>query len=164
MELTPQEFWRQRARALKGERASDAGPGPYKIMYYISGHGLGHAVRSCRIIERFLKNPEIKWVMVGCGVHWKFVVERLKPRLTEGQLKKLSLFDIDYDPGMVQTDSVRADLAATEEKCRRYVDNWMDLVAEEIKMIRWWNPHLVLSDVAAVPLAAAECLDWLSRQ
>lgn len=155
MELTPQELWRQRARALKGERVSDAGPGPYKIMYYISGHGLGHAVRSCRIIERFLKNPEIKWVMVGCGVHWKFVVERLKPHLTEEQLKKLSLFDIDYDPGMVQTDSVRADLAATEEKCRWYVDHWMDLVSEEIKMIRWWNPHLVLSDVAAVPLAAA---------
>lgn len=158
MELTPQEAWRQRVRALKGERPSDAGPGPYRIMYYVSGHGLGHAVRSCRIIERFARNPEVRRIWVGCGAPWRFIAQRLKHALTPEQLKRVYLFDADYDPGLVQTDSVKADLAATEAKCRDYVDRWMDFIAQEMKFLRWWMPHLVISDVAAVPLAAAGAL------
>lgn len=160
MELTPQETWRQRVKAMKGERPSDAGPGPYRIIYHISGHGLGHAVRSCRIIERFAKNPEVRFIEVGTGTTRKFVRERLQPRLTEEQWKKIHLFEAHYDPGMVQADSVRADAEATEKECKWYVENWMDLVKEEASWIRWWNPHLVLSDVGAVPLAAAGSLGY----
>ena len=162
MELTQWELWRQRVKAMKGERPSGAGPGPYRIIYHISGHGLGHAVRSCRIIERFAKNPEVRFIEVGTGTTKKFVRERLQPRLTEEQWKKIHLFESWYDPGLVQTDSVTADLKATEERCRKWVDDWMDMIKEEMSWIRWWNPHLVLSDVGAVPLAAAGSLGYPS--
>ena len=118
------------------------------IRYYISGHGLGHASRSCHILSS-LKNiaPNLD-ITVSSPAHRWF----LDNMLTEIPLVSTRPWDI----GVIQHDSLRLDLPATVTAANalyRQRDRLLDCEAAELNSA---GVTLVVCDIPSLPLAAAE--------
>jgi L-arabinokinase len=131
------------------------------IVYYITGHGYGHAVRSCQVL-RALKQacPEAEFHVRTTAPAWIF--ERLP-------------FSVDYrkrllDVGIAQKDSLEMDLEQTLQDCLGLRGGMPALIREELDFIARSKIRLVVADVpaaafeiaarAAVPSVAVTNFSW----
>jgi uncharacterized protein (TIGR00661 family) len=104
------------------------------ILYYISGHGYGHAVRSGLVIEA------LKQAAPKVDIHVKTTApEWLFPPVTHSHGA--------VDIGVVQNDSLSMDLAATLRACQRLRQRAPEIVAEELKYISRNKVELILGDI-----------------
>ncbi len=118
-----------------------------RLRYYITGHGLGHASRSCRIIAALCaRHPAIRCEVVSDAAPW-FLAGNLPP----GVPVAARTFDI----GVRQADSLEMNLAATVTACRTLQAAAPGLIAAESADLRRAGIDLVVTDVAALPCAAA---------
>jgi hypothetical protein len=118
-----------------------------KIRYYISGHGLGHASRSCQIINALRRrHPEIAVEVVSSAHPW-FFAGFLDPSVP---VRRLSL-----DLGVLQRDSLVMEEAATLEAYRNFLPLRQQLVAAEVASLRTDGISLVAADIPAPAFAAA---------
>lgn len=108
------------------------------IVYYITGHGFGHTVRSVQVI-RALKQarPELSVYVRSTAPQW---------------LMQRPLFQIHYsrqrlDVGIVQRDSLEMDLAKTLTALQRLQADRSKLVERELDFIRQHRIQMVLGDI-----------------
>ncbi|MBP0000249.1 MAG: glycosyl transferase [Cyanobacteria bacterium SID2] len=110
----------------------------------ITNHGFGHAVRAASVVAQIQHlNPEILVALVTTAPRW--LLESYIPN--EFLYRPRSL-----DVGVVQSDSLNMDKAATLEKLRDIQRRQNDLIAAEVNFIRLNRVGLVLADIP--PLAA----------
>lgn len=118
-----------------------------RLAYYITPHGLGHAVRSLEVIRHLLQiepNLEI------------FAVSTLPEFLLDHKLKKsLSLREKRLDIGLVQLDSLQFDLEASRQAVESLHHNRGALVEEEIHFLKNTEISAVVSDIPFLPFVAA---------
>ena len=92
-----------------------------RIVYYISGHGYGHAVRSIQIIQELLE--------LGCTV----IIKTTTPAFLfkEGLSRPAPVMAEGFDVGLHQIDNIRFDLEKTKESVIALLASAEDLVGKE---------------------------------
>jgi L-arabinokinase len=117
------------------------------LRYYITGHGLGHASRACRIIAALTaRHPAIRCEVVSDAAPW-FLADNLPPGV--------AVVSRTFDVGVRQADSLEMHLEATVAACRQLQAAAPGLIAAESADLRQAGVDLVATDVAALPCAAA---------
>jgi hypothetical protein len=119
------------------------------IAYYISAHGYGHGVRSCDVIRTLNRlYPQLE-VDVVSGLPPDFLHNRIGHA---GNNIRTESFDV----GMVQKDSIQVDVPATLAFIEQLYARREDLVDREISYLKERRVALVVVDIPALPLEAAE--------
>lgn len=117
----------------------------HAIVFYISGHGFGHASRSIEVINAILaRRPETRIGVRTSAPRWLFDLT------VKG---KVSFSRLECDTGVVQIDALTLDEA---DSIRRAVSFHSDLVtraASETRVLREIGAGLIVGDIP--PLAFA---------
>lgn len=104
------------------------------IVYYISGHGYGHAVRSSQVIEAVKKAaPELDVHVRTSAPSWLF--------------PPIAYSHAVIDVGIVQNDSLVMDIAASLKACQRLQQNAQAIIANELAYIARNEVGLVIGDI-----------------
>ena len=128
------------------------------ILYYITGHGYGHAVRSNQVIRSLKKaRPDADVQVRTTAPKWLF------PQ-TVGYSRQA------IDVGIVQRDSLAMDLEATLQACRLAHENSPRIIEKELAFIRDHDVRLIIGDIpplgfeiaarAAIPSVAITNFTW----
>ncbi len=119
-----------------------------KIAYYITAHGYGHGARSCDIIQALRTVAPNQPIIVKTDLPEAFMQSRLP--------KDIELRRGAFDVGLIQKDSIQVDLDASLKALEALYARESELVPQEIKFMRSENIGVVVSDIPAIPLAAAQ--------
>lgn len=107
------------------------------ILYYITGHGFGHAVRSQQVIRALTAiQPELRIHVRTTAPEWIF----------ENSTRAIKYSRLAIDAGIVQTDSLHMELSETLAACRAIYADPQDIIDAEVNYIRTNNIDLVLGD------------------
>lgn len=118
-----------------------------RIRYYISGHGLGHASRSCQIINALRRrHPGIAVEVVSDAQAW-FLADALDPSVALRRQR--------VDIGVLQRDSLIMQEEETLRAYREFLPERRRLVASEAASLRAAGVDLVAADIPAAAFAAA---------
>jgi len=128
------------------------------ILYYITGHGFGHAVRSNQVIRSLKKaRPDAEIQVRTTAPKWLF------PKTVRYSRQSL-------DIGIVQRDSLEMDLDATVQTCRLIHKNAPRTVENELAFVRDHDVRLIIGDIpplcfelaarAGVPSVAITNFTW----
>jgi L-arabinokinase len=118
-----------------------------RLAYYITPHGLGHAVRSLEVIRHLLAvAPGVEIVLVSALP--QFIIRQNVPRPPPIRERHL-------DIGLVQRDSLRFDLEATRTALESLRQRQQTLVDEEIRFFRAEGIQGIVCDVPFLPFLAA---------
>ena len=130
------------------------------ILYYITGHGFGHAVRSSQVIQSVTElRPDLKVHARTTAPEWLFPPSVIRSHQT-------------LDAGIVQSDCLEMDLDETLRVCQGLSDQARAgrLIETEIDFIRSRKVELVVGDVpplcfdiaarAGVPSVAITNFTW----
>ena len=108
------------------------------ILYYITGHGYGHAVRSSQVIRSLQEaRQDVEIHVRTTAPQWLFP-------------ETVRYFRRAIDVGIVQQDSLEMDLEATLQKCRSLLSNAPRIIAEERAFIRDHDVRLIVGDIPAL--------------
>jgi L-arabinokinase len=116
------------------------------LVFYISGHGFGHASRSIEIINALIaRQPDLEVIIRSSVPRW--LVERAAhPRV--------SLSAVEVDTGVVQIDSLHLDAAASIVQAEAFMATFDDRVQRELAFLREHNARLTMSDLPPLGIAA----------
>ncbi|MDQ7000984.1 MAG: hypothetical protein Q9M12_08900 [Mariprofundus sp.] len=133
-----------------------------KIAVYISGHGFGHLAQLAPVLNRIHAiRPECRF-LIRCSLPQTEIRARLN-------------FDVEIeasevDIGVVQKNAIEEDRDASLIRMKLWVEQMDARVDQEIRLLRRFNPSLVLSNISplAFPVASAlgvpgiglATLDW----
>ncbi|MEM7772790.1 MAG: glycosyl transferase, partial [Cyanobacteria bacterium P01_A01_bin.37] len=115
----------------------------------ITNHGFGHATRTASVVAEIQKQcPAIKIIVATTAPQWL-----LESYISNPVAYRLRSFDI----GVIQSDSVTMDKAATLEKLQQIRDNQASMIADEVAFMHQEKVSLVLADIPplAAPIARA---------
>jgi UDP:flavonoid glycosyltransferase YjiC (YdhE family) len=108
------------------------------ILYYISGHGYGHAVRSSQVIRSLkLANPGLNLQVRTTAPAWLFPA---------GVAYSHQAMDV----GIVQRDSLWMNLEETLQSCRALFAEVPELIQRELEFIRAQDVRLIVGDIPAL--------------
>ena len=117
------------------------------VFFYISAHGLGHAVRDIEVINALgPRLPGHEIVIRTSASRWLF------DRTVRGTFTYLGR---PCDTGVVQIDSLRLDAAQTIERADEFYRHLAKHVDEEAEHLRDRDADLVIADAAPLACAAA---------
>jgi L-arabinokinase len=117
------------------------------IVWYISGHGFGHASREIEIINALRdRRPDIPIVVRTGAKRWIFDLTLRAP---------VDFQQTECDTGVVQIDSLRLDEAETVRRAAAFYAGFDARVAAEREILRSIRPSLVVGDVPPLAFAAA---------
>jgi UDP:flavonoid glycosyltransferase YjiC (YdhE family) len=131
------------------------------LLYYITGHGYGHAVRSCQVIWNLKERcPELTVHVRSTVPEWLF----------EHPLYPVEQSSRALDVGIVQDDSLQMELGATLDACKNLHSRIPLLVEQELAFITKHNISLIIGDVpplcfevaarAGIPSVAITNFSW----
>lgn len=120
------------------------------IAYYITAHGYGHGTRSCDILRALNKLAPEQPVVITTDLPLDFLDSRL------AGCRNLSFRTGAFDIGLVQKDSIQSDLPATLKKLENLYEYEEELIAEERSFFKLNKIGLVVADIPALPLDAAQ--------
>ena len=113
------------------------------LLFYVSGHGFGHAVRCALVIEAALAMaPNTRVVVRSSAPSWLF------PPRAECDL-------VDVDVGVVQVDGLRLDEEETLRRVEAYLRGFDDLVESEVAWARGQGVRCVVGDIPPLAFAVA---------
>ena len=113
------------------------------IVFYISGHGFGHASRSIEVINAILaKRPETRIGVRTSAPRWLFDLT------VKG---KVSYSTLECDTGVVQVDALTLDEADTIRRASSFHSDLVTRAASETRALRELGAGLIVGDVP--PLA-----------
>jgi L-arabinokinase len=116
------------------------------ICYYVTGHGLGHSIRTAQVINALPTNIPI---IIRTTVPERIFREEIQGRDFE-------YISAEFDCGCIQTDSTTI---LKRETLQRYIEiskkNYENL-DDEIEFLHERDVSLVVSDIASFPLVAAK--------
>ena len=111
----------------------------------ITSHGFGHAVRTATVAAKVKQlNPDILLIFATTAPRWL-----LESYLKTDFIHRLRTFDV----GVIQTDSLTMDKAATLAKMQHIQSRQNWLIQEEVNFIHNSGVGLILADIP--PLAAS---------
>jgi L-arabinokinase len=115
------------------------------IVYYVSGHGFGHASRSIELIRALVdKQPELQIAVKTAAPAWLF----------EG-VPGAAYERFDADVGLIQTDSVTIDVAGTAARAALFYRDFDRRADSEASWLRTVRARLVIGDIPPLAHAAA---------
>ena len=105
------------------------------ILYYITGHGYGHAVRSSQVIGSLKRiSPDLQIHVRTTAPEWLFLDRAFQSRQA-------------IDVGILQKDSLDMDLEETLRACHSLHDSVSRLIEQETSFIKEHKIHLILGDI-----------------
>jgi Predicted glycosyl transferase len=107
------------------------------IVYYITGHGFGHAVRSNLVIQALSADSEVRIHVRTTAPEWLFY----HPSLS------VSYESRAIDVGIIQPNSLHMDLAATVQACSELHNRLPVLIEQEIEFLKRQNVQLIIGDI-----------------
>jgi hypothetical protein len=108
------------------------------ILYYITGHGYGHSVRSNQVIRRLLELDS------GLKIH---VRTTAPDSLFHNPLAPVTYSRRSTDVGIVQRDSLEMDVGETLKACQALHDRVPQTIEEETTFVRQNQIDLVIGDI-----------------
>ena len=115
------------------------------IVFYISGHGFGHASRSIEVINAILaKRPETRIGVRTSAPRWLFDLT------VKG---KVTFSTLECDTGVVQVDALTLDEADTIRRAAAFHSDLVTRAASETRVLRELGAGLIVGDIP--PLAFA---------
>lgn len=118
-----------------------------RLVYYITPHGFGHAVRSLEVIRLMLERmPDLEVTVVSDLPG--FLIEECVGRPLSMRRRRL-------DIGLVQLDSLRFDLPATLDALRELMASGEALIEEEIRFLETQGAGGIVSDISFLPFFAS---------
>jgi hypothetical protein len=117
-----------------------------KIIYYISGHGYGHAVRSMEVINVLGD--------LGCRLWIKTTVPYfiLKERLSHPVEIRMEKLDV----GLHQLDNLSFDLLTTKAELKKLLERAPRWIEKEARFLKEEGFSGIVCDIPFIPMAAAE--------
>lgn len=117
------------------------------IVFYVSGHGYGHASRVIEVINAILaQRPETRIGVRTAAPRWLFDVT-VKGRVTFSHL--------ETDTGVVQVDALTLDEADSIRRAAAFHTDLVTRAATETRVLRELNSGLVVGDIPPVAFAVA---------
>ncbi len=124
------------------------------IRYYITGHGLGHASRSCQIINTLRRrHPQISVEVASTAAPWFF---------QEFLDESVPVQPLALDFGVLQQDSLIMREEETLRAYRAFLPQRQRLTVREAASLRKEKVKLVAADIPAAAFAAAADADVYS--
>jgi hypothetical protein len=121
------------------------------LVWYISGHGFGHAARDVEVLNVLAAlRPEIAVVIRTSAPRWIFDLT-----LT----RAIDWRPLDSDTGVVQIDSLRVDEGETVRRASHFYESFDAQVRDEATWLRSNGARLVVGDIPPLAFAAARAAD-----
>jgi L-arabinokinase len=120
------------------------------IAYYITAHGYGHGTRSCDVLKALHAAAPEQPVIVTTDLPLDFLKNRLVG------CNHITFRPGSFDVGLIQKDSIQSDLFQTLEKLETLYNQEETLIVQEQNFFRENDIGLVVADIPAIPLAAAQ--------
>jgi hypothetical protein len=117
------------------------------LLYYITSHGYGHGVRSCRIAEAIPKTINLTF-RTTLPVH--FFNEELK--------RPFSYFPGEFDCGCIQSDGVTTDIEATLGRYKIIAQQNKHFLSDEIHWCKKHHVDGIISDITPFAFEVAQNL------
>jgi L-arabinokinase len=116
------------------------------IVFYVSGHGYGHATRVCALIRALKqRRPGLRVAVRTEAPAWLF--EEAGPGVSVSAAR--------IDVGMLQLNGLDIDLPRTLRAHEEFLRGWDAAVAREARFIVKSGARLVVGDIPALAFAAA---------
>lgn len=120
---------------------------PRPLVFYISGHGFGHAARVIEVINALAaRRPDLEMHVRTAAARWLF---DLTARA------RISIEPVEVDVGVVQIDSLRPDIPATVARAAAFYRDLDARADAEARTLRRLGARLVVADLPPLALAAA---------
>jgi hypothetical protein len=107
------------------------------ILYYISGHGYGHAVRSAEIIR----------VLTRRQPDWRIHIKTSAPCWLFDHLTGVNVISTEIDPGMVEHSPIQINQTATMQRAAAFLEQVPTIVAAECGWVRREKISLIIADI-----------------
>jgi L-arabinokinase len=121
------------------------------LVFYISGHGFGHASRDIEVINALHAiAPDVRLVVRTSAPRWLFDLTLRAPA---------TWLPAECDTGVVQIDSLRLDAFETVRRAAAHASVLDDLAARESLLLRELQAALVLGDIPPLAFLAAHGAD-----
>jgi L-arabinokinase len=117
----------------------------YRIVFYVSGHGFGHASRAIEVIHAMVRARPEAHIVVKTAAPLRLFARTLHGRC--------ELVELQCDAGMVQIDSLSVDTASSIRQAVEFQARVPSLIATEAAYLRECGAHVAVGDIP--PLAAA---------
>jgi UDP:flavonoid glycosyltransferase YjiC (YdhE family) len=116
------------------------------VVFYISGHGFGHASRSIEIIKALVdRRPGLKVIIRSSVAAW--LVDRTAP-------PGVALSAVEVDTGVFQLDSLNLDAKTSIDRARTFMATFDERLAAEVSFLREHDAAITISDLPALGIAA----------
>jgi L-arabinokinase len=117
------------------------------LVFYVSGHGLGHASRDIEVINAVLRaRPEVRIVVRTAAPRWFFDTFLRGP---------FDLQPFEADTGVTQLGSLRLDLADTARRAAAFYATFAERVEAEADVLGALDASAVVADLPPLAIAAA---------
>jgi hypothetical protein len=117
------------------------------IIFYISGHGFGHAARSIQVVNAIARRePSIRVALRTSVPEWFLRASLETPA---------DILPLATDPGVVQPDSLSIDEDETARRAAAFYEDFEQRIADEAQVIRGLAPAIVLGDIPPLAFAGA---------
>ena len=118
---------------------------PAKLLFYVSGHGFGHATRISALIGALRRHDSFEIHVRTEAPHWIFTE---RDRSTACSTARV-------DEGVLQRSGLDLDLEGTLAAHESFLDDWEPALERESAWIRGFRPSLVVGDLPPLGFAAA---------
>jgi hypothetical protein len=129
------------------------------VVFYISGHGFGHAVRM----------GEVMRALHSIRPDWQLLARTQAPRSMLPDFVEYE--SVEIDSGVVEREAgIVVDEAATIHRLRGFIERWEEIVANETQVVRARQVGLIVADappiagdiayVTGVPCVAITNFTW----
>jgi L-arabinokinase len=120
---------------------------PVPIVFYVSGHGFGHASRTIEVINALLARRSDARVHVRSSApRWLFDLTVTGP---------FDFTEIEVDVGVVQIDALTPDLAATLARAAAFYTDSTAMIVREAAALAKCGARVVVADAPPVAFSAA---------
>ena len=132
------------------------------VVFYISGHGFGHASRQIEIIRQLQRlRSDVHIVIKTPAPRWFFDVANLGEHSFE---------TLETDTGVIQPDSLHVDVVQSIKQCDSFHQTLDHRAAREANKIKGFNVRLIVGDIpplafrvgimASIPTVAISNFTW----
>jgi hypothetical protein len=130
------------------------------IVFYVSGHGFGHASRSIELIRALMtRRPDARVVVRTAAPRRLFEAtcapKPWRKRVADAHASTIDVQAFEADTGIVQVDSLRLDEEETVRQAARFYATFDRRVAGEAELLQRERADVVIGDIPPLAFAAA---------
>ena len=127
------------------------------IVFYISGHGFGHASRDIEVINALReRRPDLRIIVRTSAPKWLFDLTVRQPkREREREGPGVTYYHLETDASIAQIDSLHLDVDETVRRVRAFMKTFDERVTAESAFLRHEDVDLVVADLPPLGVAAA---------